>query len=193
MNINMTAILLAAGLSRRMCGQDKLLLPYRGKALLQRAVELLDALPCREKILVTTPPRLDSILLPPGVHAVINPCPEGGQSTSLRLGLGLATGEWFVFLAADQPGLTIARVLPLLELAKDNPDKIICPTVNGVPCSPTVFPARFRAELLRLTGDTGGRAIRAAHPEDCLSLETVSPEEFMDIDNPEDYNRLLQS
>lgn len=187
-----SAVLLAAGLSRRM-GGDKLLLPYMGKPLLARAVELMGALPFHEKILVTTPARLDKIHLPAGVTPVLNLRPELGQGESLRLGTGAATGEHYLFLAADQPLLDAAVLRWLLSHAKKNADKIVYPVVEGKPCNPAIFPALFRAELLSLSGDTGGRAVRLAHPESCLALEAREPAVFLDIDCREDYWNLLRS
>jgi len=184
-----SAILLAAGLSRRMEGRDKLRLVYGGMTLLERAVRLLDSLPFYEKILVTAPARFCGIALPPSVRTVMNPFPEDGQSGSVRLGVSAASGKWYLFLMADQPRLSAENLLPLLALAREN-DKIIFPTVNGRPCSPTLFPARFRAELLSLTGDTGGRTVREAHPEACLGLEVKYPNDFRDIDSESDYTAL---
>ena len=166
--MRVSGILLAAGLSRRMGGRDKLLLDYKGVTLLRRASELLCGLPLYERIIVITGARLDSFDLPPGIRAVINPRPESGQSGSIRLGVEAASGDRYLFLSADQPRLTAAGILPLLEKAAE--DKIIFPLVNGRPSAPAVFPARYRAELLGLTGDCGGRTLRDAYPEACLAV-----------------------
>ncbi|MCL2216821.1 MAG: nucleotidyltransferase family protein [Defluviitaleaceae bacterium] len=190
--MNISAIMLAAGLSRRM-GEDKLLIEFEGKTLLNRAIELLDSLPCREKILVITPARLCFAIVPETVTVVQNTSPEDGQSKSLKLGLQAATADSYLFLTADQPRLTFESLKRLFGLAKENPAQIIYPTVLGKPCSPVLFPARFRQELLAQTGDTGGRAIRAAHPDSCLTFEAESPLDFIDIDSPEDLFRLNRS
>jgi molybdenum cofactor cytidylyltransferase len=194
-----SVILLAAGLSQRM-GQDKLLLDYRGKTLLQRAVDLMDCLPVFDKILVTTSARLSKLALPPGINnpshtiqVLVNTNPEAGQSGSLRLGVSAAAGDAYLFMAADQPKLTPNALRVLLNLAKQNPGKIIYPQIGKNPCMPALFPACFREELLRLTGDTGGRVLRQAHPEACLSFEPENPQEYMDIDSEEDYKLLCVS
>lgn len=174
-----------------MGGQDKLMLIYRGKTLLLRAVELLDSFDFHKKIIVTTEERLERVTLPDSVRAVINRNPEAGQSGSLRLGLEAANGEWYLFLTADQPKLTPECLRPLFDLAAANTGGIIYPSVNGKPCSPVLFHACFRAELSRLTGDSGGRAVRAAHPERCLTFETDMPDCFDDIDNENDYKKLI--
>ena len=187
--MKISAIMLAAGLSRRMGEEDKLLLDYKGKPLIQHAVDLLCRLPCEEKILVTTQPRLFKVFLPQPqeILTVVNSRPEAGQSESLRLGLLESTGDHYLFLNADQPRLSLDSLRLLLEFAQKNQDKIIYPSINGNPCSPALFPARFRLQLMELTGDTGGRTLRAAYPEDCLSFEAGNPDEFVDIDCLEDY------
>ena len=190
MEPKISAILLAAGLSLRM-GEDKLLLQYRGKTLLQRAVDFLGVLPVYEKIVVTTEARLNDVSLPPGVHAVINQKPEEGQSGSLRLGVSAATGSQYLFLTADQPLLTAEDLQPLLKGAYNNKDSIIYPVINGSPCSPVVFSSHFRDELLSLSGDTGGRTVRSRHPEVCVVILPEHPENFSDIDSPEDYLELM--
>jgi len=184
-----SAILLAAGLSRRM-GEDKLLLEYRGKSLLQYSVDLLYDLPVYEKIVVTTKARLDSITLPPGIKVVVNRCPETGQSGSIRLGIEHSTGTHYFFIPADQSRLTTDDLIPLLGSANANPDKIIFPTIGSEPCSPTLFPKRFRGQLLDLSGDTGGRKVRQANPESCHAIKPENPKNFMDIDNMEEYREL---
>ena len=187
-----SCVLLAAGLSRRM-GEDKLMLPYRGRALLQHAVQLLGDLPVFERIIVTSEGRLGRIELPPGVRAVINPRPEEGQSGSLRLGLEAASGEWYLFLAADQPLLTVSDLQPLLDLADDRARIIAFPSINGEPRMPALFSACFRDELLSVRGDSGGREVRESNPGSCIEVAPEHPERFLDIDDVGDYKQIRNS
>lgn len=163
-----SAILLAAGFSRRMGRIDKLLLQYRGKTLLQHAVDLLASLPVSEKIIVTVPDRLSQLSLTCDIKPIINQCPELGQSSSLHLGIKACSGDSYLFLMGDQPRLTVETLKPIILLALKNPNRIIYPSVNGNPSTPIVFPAQFRDELLSVSGDSGGRSVRSAHPEACL-------------------------
>jgi len=189
-SIKISAVLLAAGLSFRM-GEDKLLLEYQGKSLLQHAIDVMTVLPVYERILISTDARIMQLGLPPGIRSYLNPYPEDGQSGSIRLGIEAATGTHYLFLAADQPKLKPGDLVPLLEAIVKYPDKIIYPTVESKPNSPTVFPAKFKKELLELSGDVGGRAIRNAYPETCYPIEPECPMNFIDIDTMEDYAKLL--
>jgi len=192
-----SAVLLAAGLSLRM-GEDKLLLSLRGETLLQRAVGLLMMLPVHERILVTTEERLKKITLPPEIKVEINPHPETGQSGSVQMGVTAATGDWYMFMAADQPGLTAADLHPLIEEAcggksynkSGDKYKIIYPVVNGSPNTPVLFSSAFREELLAISGDEGGRSVRDAHPEACFPFTPEAPELFFDIDDIDDYSAI---
>jgi molybdenum cofactor cytidylyltransferase len=50
-------------------------------------------------------------------------------------------------------------------------------------CNPKIFSSRYKEELMRLSGDTGGRQIIAAHPDDILLVEAESEDEVTDIDS----------
>ena len=171
-------------------GCDKLLLEYRGKTLLQLSIELLSSLPVFERIIVISDTRSERISLPSGIQLLINRIPENGISGSISTGVKAATGTHYFFLTADQPLLTVADLIPLLEASDANPDKIVFPVIESRPCSPTIFPGHFRTELLGLSGDTGGRAIRDADPGAWHSVEPERPENFIDIDSAEDYQAL---
>jgi len=200
--LRVRAVLLAAGLSKRM-GKDKLMLEYNGKTLLQHSVELLNSLPVDERIIVTSDTRSDKIDLPPGIRLIINPNPEEGISSSIRFGLEAITGiseyiTHLLFLNADQPKLATGDVIPIIEAAKKFPDKIIFPAVNNEPNSPTMFPVSYRTELIELskppvTGQegSGGKIIRDRNPQNCCSITPQAPGNFTDIDTMENYNELF--
>jgi len=184
--LKISAILLAAGLSRRM-GRDKLLLEFDGRSFLQRAVDLLSELPVYERIVVISGGKQDFLSFSPGVHACINSNPENGLSGSVRLGVEAAVGTHFLFLNADQPRLTLDDLLPLIKAAEDNPDKIVYPVIDSKPVTPVLFPGCFRQDLLSLSGDAGGRSIRDMYKDLNLTIEPESPGNFKDFDTGEDF------
>jgi molybdenum cofactor cytidylyltransferase len=96
-------------------------------------------------------------------------------------------GDSYLFMVADQPKLCVSDITAILDMARKNKNKIIYPLVNGKPCSPTLFPICFREKLLALSGDTGGKVIRDAHTEACLTIIPEQPENFADIDTIEEY------
>ena len=184
--LKISVILLAAGLSRRM-GRDKLMLELNGKTILQHSVDLLLELPVYERILVTTEPRLHNLKIPADVKVILNNQPERGQSESIRIGTNAAKGTHLLFLPADQPKLTPDDIEPLLDAAASEPGKIVYPIVNNQPCSPTIFPAIFREELIGLSSDSGGSVIRNANKNACVGIVAENPLNFTDIDTMEDF------
>ena len=49
-------------------------------------------------------------------------------------------------------------------------------------CNPKIFSSRYKEELMRLSGDTGGRQIISSHKDDILLIEAESEDEVRDID-----------
>jgi molybdenum cofactor cytidylyltransferase len=189
MTIRINTILLAAGLSSRM-GEDKLLLDFSGKSFLQHSIDLILSLPVYERLIITTDARQKHTTIPHTIKPYINTNPEKGISTSIRMGVETATGTHFLFLVADQPLLTAKDLEPLLDAVNTNPEKIVFPIINSKPHSPTIFPIIFKEDLLKLRGDNGGRIIRDANKELWYPIHPENPNNFTDIDNPEDYTIL---
>jgi molybdenum cofactor cytidylyltransferase len=114
------------------------------------------------------------------------------MSTSVRTAL-LAIGPDYdaaMFLLADQPFVTSGLIDRLLEafLASGNP--IVRPEVDGRPGNPVLFSARLFPELLRETGDRGGRDVVRRHDGEVCLVAVDDPRACVDIDSLEDYERV---
>ena len=182
------AIILAAGLSRRM-GVPKLLLPVDGAPMLQRTLDSVSGFPFTRIVVVTIPSVAADIKT--DAQVIFNPAPEAGQSGSLRLGiLAAQPGESLFFFTGDQPLLNRGILSAILE--SDDGQSIVYPQgSDGTPRGPTLFAPCFREELLALTGDTGGRYLRSRYPEACRPVQVSDAKYLMDVDTPEDYETAL--
>jgi len=191
------AILLAAGFSRRFKGQSKLLAPFRGKPLARHTLDLVCGMGCFEKVFFVYADEAVAALADGlEVTTVYNPVPEKGQGTSARLGLmvaGTAGAEpdYFMFFPCDQPLLDQGTVRLLLDAAR--PGCITEPASPGGNRSPSVFCASFRDELLALKQGEHPRLLKARHKESLVTVETADPSLLVDIDTPEDLERLAKS
>jgi len=211
-----TAIVLAAGLSRRMgdgvyedggcsaylahgmprCasptgGVQKLLLPVDGAPMVQHTLDLIERLPFTRRVLVTVGSVAEAVQT--SAEIVYNPAPELGQSGSVRLGV-LAAGEAdsLMFFTGDQPFLDEATVRAIL--AQDDGESIVYPTgVDGLPKSPTLFASCFRETLLALQGDEGGRQVRRQFPARCRGVLVQDERALLDVDTPSEYARIREA
>ena len=95
------AIVLAAGLARRMGGRQKLLLPLDGKPVVRWSVEHV-AGHVDEVVVVTgrDDAAVRAALAGLSVRFVVNPRPEAGQGSSIAVGTGANAGRIMVGVTA---------------------------------------------------------------------------------------------
>lgn len=185
------AIVLAAGLARRM-GRQKLLLDLDGAPVIRRSVEAL--LPHVGATVVVT--GHDGAAVRAALHDlplafVENPRPEDGQGSSIAVGAAaLPAGVYAVLIAlGDQPYLPGNVVPALLEAFARTGKPIVVPVYRGEQGTPVLFAAEILPELRELSGDGGARSVVRARPErvERVSFDLAMP---ADVDTPEDYARL---
>lgn len=182
-------IYLAAGSARRF-GSNKLLFPLAGKPLYRHGLDLLEAFAAqRAGCTVTVVSRYAPILEDAGargMNAVDSPQSGQGVSFTIRAGLRSLTygpEDYFLFLVADQPWLTLQTLQGLADAAEQG-TLTACAAWDGRPGNPVLFSASLAGELLALTGDAGGRRVLRAHPERCRLVQTTGPQELLDLDTP---------
>jgi len=193
------AIILAAGLSKRF-GQPKQLINWRGKPLILHVAETALASRLRNVIVVLghaaahVRQALKPVAETPRLKIVLNPEYEEGQASSIRRGLrALDKGaEAAMFLTCDQPLLTPLLIDALIEsFAKHRP--LICyPAHSLMRGSPTIFAAELFPELMKLTGDVGGRVLIEKYRARVHEHKIASAMPLADIDTEEDLERLSE-
>jgi molybdenum cofactor cytidylyltransferase len=190
-------IVLAAGEATRFGGCKQLAL-LQGKSLVRRVLDAALASDLDKVVLVLgsrhrqVMDALGTSAAHPRLRVVVNPDFACGQSTSLRAGL-LKAGDACsaaMFLLADQPFVTPAVINLLLERFRRSNRLIALPVHRERRGNPCILARAFYAEILRITGDKGAREIISAHPAEVLEVEIPDPAVLMDIDLPEDLDRL---
>ena len=174
-------ILEAAGNSTRF-GSNKLLhIMDDGRPMIASIFDAVRPLDVFKKILVT---QYDEVAaLADDLEIVINDKPDLGISHSMQLGLEAADeADAFMFCVCDQPRLKTATLERLIEAYKKGTAGIVSLSWKGKMCNPKIFSSRYREELMKLSGDTGGRQIIASHKDDILLVEAESEDEVKDID-----------
>lgn len=186
-----SAILLAAGKSRRM-GCCKQLLPLEGRPAIVRGVENLLAAEPSEVIVVVNPEGDDVAAaishLP--VTVAVNETPDSGMAESVQVGLAgvAATASGVLVALADTPLVRSETCRLLKEQHLLHPDAILIPVYQGRKGHPTLFP---RSILTTIAWHTTLREVIQAHGDQVRLLEVDDPWVVTDMDTPEDYRRLV--
>ena len=189
-----SAVVLAAGRAERM-GEQKLFLPLGGKPVLQWVLESALASDLDEIICVARdlgPVRRQINLADERLFWLVNYGADRGQSTSVIAGLWAANpeSEGVMFLVGDQPLIRKELINSLIERFADNSSLIVAPEFNGEARNPVLFRRELFPDLLKLTGDRGGRALLDKHRKKTTLVEWQNELSFLDIDLPEDYERI---
>jgi molybdenum cofactor cytidylyltransferase len=186
------AVVLAAGLSRRM-GQAKLLLPIRGRPVVRLTVECVLAGGIDTVVVVSGREHevLAEALSGLPVRFAVNPTPEAGQSSSIRVGIAALPErtDAALIVLGDQPFLS-REIIPALLAAFTRTGKpIVVPRYRDGRGNPVLFGRAMFPELAQVVGDQGARALIERDPSRVAGIEFDSPMP-QDIDTPDDYDRL---
>lgn len=191
--MNLAAVILAAGASRRM-GRVKALLPFRGETILDRLIGLYGRFAAPVIVVLGHHEAAirQGILRGCEAEFAVNPDPERGQLSSLQCGLRLAPGD-VMFSPVDFPAVEEDTVAGLVrEFVQHPAAPLVAPSHAGKHGHPVLIRAAVKAELLALSpdGDTA-RTVLHRHGPAARYLVVDDPGVTTDIDSAEDYEQLL--
>jgi molybdenum cofactor cytidylyltransferase len=190
----LSAILLAAGESKRM-GKPKQLMPLGKSTLLEQAIDnLLDS--SVDEVIVVLGHKAREIsktIVSRPVSIALNPDYRQGMSTSIIAGLKRVNlrSQGVLLALGDQPLVESGTINQLIEAFNNHDKGIAVPTHQGRRGNPVIFDLKHKPELLKLKGDIGGREIIKNHPDDVLEVPVDSESVISDIDTKEDYKSHL--
>jgi molybdenum cofactor cytidylyltransferase len=172
-------------------GTCKQLLRLEGKTVIAHCLETLLAGGVEEVVVVVSATG-DEVAQVAGaypVRVVRNPDPEGDMAASIRIGRGaLSSPATGVLIAlCDYPLVTALTISRLIEEQLRNPGNIIIPCHNGRRGHPPLFPRRLLDEL---AGPLTLRDLLRTYAERVRHLEVQDPGVLIDMDTPEDYQRI---
>jgi molybdenum cofactor cytidylyltransferase len=185
MSLARAAVILAAGASQRM-GTPKALLPWRGVTLLEHALEQACAAGIEEVVVVLGPATGD-LELP--VTTVLNPRPESGRSTSIRLGCQALPDHIAAVLiqSVDQPAA--AELLGALfdTLASAGAD-VALPVHAGRRGHPICISGRVLGELRAVSEEEHGlRAVVRRHAHATVEVAVDDESVLWNLNDPAAY------
>lgn len=185
------AVVLAAGFSRRLPGENKLLKPWRGQPLLMHALGTVATLGLGDAVVVTGPDTagIGAIAGRAGLRTVHNPDAGEGMGASIAAGVrALLPGSAGIFIVlGDMPAVSVNDYHTLAAAHQALPARICVPAWEGRRGHPVLFGADYRDALAGLSGDTGARNILAHHDAQVLAVPAASPGVLADLDTAEDF------
>ena len=193
--MNVAAIILAAGASRRM-GSPKALLEWEGQTFLDRWIAMFSEV-CNPVVVVLGH---DGDVVRAGLRQThlarltANPDPDRGMLSSLQCGLHALPddAQGFLFTPVDQPAVALGTVARLVEAARDGA-LVAVPCYGGRRGHPVYCSAALIPEFLALPPSAQARDVIRAHREQTRYVDVDDPGIVTDVDYPADYQRLLAS
>lgn len=190
------AIVLAAGLSKRMGNDNKLLLPYKGKTIIATTVENIIASGIDHITVVAGFERnkIKEALEAMSVQLIDNPGYEKGMTTSIQKGVASATGNGYMICLGDMVHITPSEYALLARSFDDvhakNEACIILPFYKGEKGNPVIFSSHYRDAILGNTDMEGCKNIVRDNKHNMVAVEMDTSNILLDLDYPADYEKL---
>jgi len=185
-------LLLAAGESVRL-GQPKQLLAWHGVPLVEHAARTALRAGLYPVVVVIGCRAADMrAALKSPVTIVENPEWRAGMSTSLRAGLLALPGDAdaAIMLLVDQPRLPETHLRAMIDAYEIMKAPIVVSAYRGRRASPALFDRSLFDQLVRVSGDVGGRPVIEANPHQVVQVEAGDELDLADVDTWEDWQRI---
>lgn len=191
--MNITAVVVAAGMSRRMGHDNKLLLSFGGKPLFLHIVDELIASTVSEIILVRgfEEENILAHISNRKIKSYFNEDYVSGLTSSIQTGIkhSSTNADAFLICLSDMPFVKKEHIQKIMETG-ENENRIVIPKSNGKRTHPILFSADFKNEILQHQEPNGCKRIIHQHKSKVKFIEFE--EDFnIDIDTPDDYKEYL--
>ncbi len=191
------AVLLAAGVGKRMGGVAKSLIRLQGVPLISRQLIALSGAGVDEVVVVTGHQRdaVEAQVQSFPVSLAHNADYSLGQQSSVRVGLAALRGHFdavFIMLA-DQPLIGAADLTELIAAFKKRPaGHLLVPVIDGQRGNPILLDDIAKADILASGVNLGCRHLIENQPE-LVHVHASSNQRFVtDLDTLEDLQRLAE-
>jgi len=184
-------LLLAAGGARRF-GSQKLVAPFRGRALVRHAAETLVRSTATTIVVVGRDAQMVRDALDGVVNRIVeNPDWATGMASSVRVGIDAVPPDARAVLIAlgDQPGVPPDIGRAVIAGWHESGKPIVAPRFRDGRGHPVLFAREVFDELRSLAGDVGARSVIERIPERVAEV-VIDAEMPSDVDTPEDLDRL---
>jgi molybdenum cofactor cytidylyltransferase len=192
---NISAVILAAGFSKRM-GQFKPLMDLGSLTVVERVVALYRAVGLTDIGVVVgfRGGEVKAALSSAGVRITINKNFEKGMFTSIVEGVRVLPDSCRAFFVnpVDIPLVRVPTVKALLRVYQERAARIYYPWFNGRRGHPPLIDGGFSSEIINWTQDGGLRSFLHKREDLAMNVPVTDEGVLLDLDTPEDY-RLLKA
>jgi CTP:molybdopterin cytidylyltransferase MocA/xanthine/CO dehydrogenase XdhC/CoxF family maturation factor len=193
--VRFSAIVLAAGLSRRMGASNKLLLPVGGEPMIVRSVRAVAGAGFSEVVVVLghQAAEVRAALAPLGVRTVLNERFESGQVSSVRTGLAALSVpvDAVMICLGDQPWLDAGDLTALKGAFVERPHgSIVVPFLGERRGNPVIVDWQSAEDTLQRGTNYGCRHFIDENPGRVYRWAAPSDHFVRDVDQPDDYAAL---
>lgn len=193
-NTPVVAVVLAAGMSRRMGAQNKLLLAIEGQPMVRHVVLAALASRCQKVLVVVGHEAgyVRQVLSDLPVEFVFNEAFAEGIGASVRAGAQAVSSQQAVlYCLADMPGVTAGVIDQLVDAFHAYPDFMgFVPAFNGKRGNPVLWAPGCVRQLRESAGDEGARGLLHQHRDRVMAVAVASEWVMVDLDTPQDYRRV---
>ena len=188
-SINISAIVLAAGLSRRMGDVQKLVMLYQAKPLLGHMLTSLEEADLVGKVVAVTGHESDAVRDVCSSYAVEiahNKNFKDGLASSIKVGVQAceAGSDGILICHGDMPLINQDHIQTLCMAFQRNSDKIIIPSFEGRQGNPVLWPKSYFSRLKFLKGDQGAKAILQENTDSIIRIDFEDKAIMFDVDDP---------
>ena len=127
---------------------------------------------------------------------VVNPRPEDGQISSVRLAIkDLGKSDGVLLVLVDQGPVLDTTISRLIQEFKNAQTSVVIACYNGKPGHPVIFSQELFAAIESTLADQGAQAVveRQMTEQQVSLVETDDSAVVRNINQPEDYQRFLSS
>ena len=187
-----TALVLAAGLSRRM-GQLKQLLPVNNRPAIRHCIDTIIASGINDIVAVirNDSEELKNILNGLPLSIVYNRNAESEMAESVRIGLRAiaASATGVMVCLSDHPLVKVETLKTLLHIHEQKPDRILLPRCNGKNGHPVLFPVQI---IHQVFSGLNLREIISRYPDMVKNVQVMDEGILFDMDTREDYENIIK-
>ena len=188
-----SAILLAAGQSKRMTGENKLTKEIKGSPLIKHSIKNILASSINEMIVVLGYQKeiIEKLIdKHEKIKFVFNKDFESGMASSIKTGLkhlSKNTDAFFICLG-DMPMVNSDIYNQLIK--SRNKKNIIVPTYKGQQGNPVLFDKSMKEKIMDITGDVGAKKILELNKDKILNFEINDQKISKDFNTQGDFSSL---